>query len=56
VEPRRSPLPYFAPQKPSTRAGLDFVVIDVETACHRVSSTFQIGIVGFRDGPRGADL
>ncbi len=28
----------------------DFVVIDVETACSRVSSICQIGIVGFRDG------
>lgn len=25
----------------------DFVVIDVETACSRVSSICQIGIVGF---------
>lgn len=28
----------------------DFVVIDVETACSRISSICQIGIVGFRDG------
>ena len=28
----------------------DFVVIDVETACARVSSICQIGIVGFRGG------
>ena len=28
----------------------DFVVIDVETACSRVSSICQIGIVGFRKG------
>ena len=28
----------------------DFVVIDVETACSRVSSICQIGIVAFRDG------
>ena len=28
----------------------DFVVIDVETACSRVSSICQIGIVGFRNG------
>jgi DNA polymerase-3 subunit epsilon len=28
----------------------DFVVVDVETACHRVSSICQIGIVGFRGG------
>jgi DNA polymerase-3 subunit epsilon len=31
-------------------ADLDFVVVDVETACSRVSSICQIGIVGFRDG------
>ncbi len=31
-------------------ANPDFVVIDVETACARVSSICQIGIVGFRDG------
>jgi DNA polymerase-3 subunit epsilon len=29
---------------------VDFVVIDVETACSRTSSICQIGIVGFRDG------
>jgi DNA polymerase-3 subunit epsilon len=28
----------------------EFVVIDVETACSRVSSICQVGIVGFRDG------
>lgn len=28
----------------------DFVVVDVETACSRVSSICQVGIVGFRDG------
>ena len=28
----------------------DFVVIDVETACARVSSICQVGIVGFREG------
>jgi DNA polymerase-3 subunit epsilon len=28
----------------------DFVVIDVETACERVSSICQVGIVGYRDG------
>lgn len=28
----------------------DFVVVDVETACSRVSSICQIGIVAFRDG------
>lgn len=31
-------------------AAPDFVVIDVETACSRVSSICQIGMVGFRDG------
>lgn len=29
---------------------VDFVVVDVETACSRASSICQIGIVGFRDG------
>lgn len=29
---------------------IDFVVVDVETACSRVSSICQIGIVGFHDG------
>ena len=28
----------------------DFVAVDVETACSRVSSICQIGIVGFKDG------
>ena len=28
----------------------DFVVVDVETACSRVSSICQIGIAGFKDG------
>lgn len=28
----------------------DFVVVDVETSCSRVSSICQIGIVGFKDG------
>ena len=41
-----------APSPASTpdRDAPDFVVIDVETACSRVSSICQIGIVGFRDG------
>ena len=35
----------------STHAAVpDFVVVDVETACSRVSSICQIGVVGFRDG------
>ncbi len=35
---------------PALAGSLDFVVIDVETACSRVSSICQIGIVGFRGG------
>jgi len=35
---------------PAAAGALDFVVIDVETACSRVSSICQIGIVGFRAG------
>lgn len=31
-------------------AAPDFVVVDVETACSRVSSICQVGIVGFKDG------
>jgi DNA polymerase-3 subunit epsilon len=31
-------------------AAPDFVVVDVETACSRVSSICQIGIVGFKNG------
>jgi DNA polymerase-3 subunit epsilon len=34
----------------SSLDNLDFVVVDVETACARVSSICQIGIVGFKDG------
>jgi DNA polymerase-3 subunit epsilon len=34
----------------SDEDGPDFVVIDVETACSRVSSICQVGIVGFRNG------
>lgn len=45
IEPRTSPLPFSA-----AAAAPDFVVIDVETACHRASSICQIGIVGFADG------
>lgn len=45
VEPRTSPLPFSAPIPAP-----DFVVIDVETACHRASSICQIGIVGFAGG------
>ncbi|MEG3126217.1 3'-5' exonuclease [Sphingomonas sp. GB1N7] len=35
---------------PAAVIAFDFVVIDVETACSRVSSICQIGIVGFRSG------
>ncbi|KQS05163.1 transposase [Sphingomonas sp. Leaf357] len=35
---------------PAPAGKLDFVAIDVETACSRVSSICQIGIVGFRGG------
>jgi DNA polymerase-3 subunit epsilon len=38
------------PLAPVTDAEPDFVVVDVETSCSRVSSICQIGIVGFRDG------
>ncbi len=38
----------FATDAPD--AAPDFVVIDVETACSRVSSICQVGVVGFRDG------
>lgn len=34
----------------TTTASIDFVAVDVETACGRVSSICQIGIVGFRAG------
>ena len=34
----------------SLDSATDFVVVDVETACSRVSSICQIGVVGFRDG------
>lgn len=39
-----------APISPVHGESPDFVVIDVETACSRVSSICQIGIVGFRNG------
>ncbi|MEG3167047.1 exonuclease domain-containing protein [Sphingomonas sp. LB3N6] len=40
-----------APQSPAPQNDApDFVVIDVETACSRVSSICQIGIVGFKNG------
>ena len=41
----------IASEGDSAREGaLDFVVVDVETACSRVSSICQIGIVDFKDG------
>lgn len=48
-----SPNPAAAPSHPQAAQPddvPDFVVIDVETACSRVSSICQIGIVGFRGG------
>ena len=45
----RTPSPHFLDDTISSNAP-DFVVIDVETACSRVSSICQIGIVGFRGG------
>lgn len=44
-----------APVRPLPTSSLnetdpDFVVVDVETACSRVSSICQIGIVGFKNG------
>ncbi len=39
-----------APDRTDDAAAPDFVVIDVETACSRVSSICQVGIVGFREG------
>lgn len=39
-----------SPSAGGNGAHVDFVVVDVETACSRVSSICQIGIVGFRDG------
>jgi DNA polymerase-3 subunit epsilon len=38
------------PPPPPALPGMDFVVIDVETACARASSICQIGIVGFSEG------
>ncbi|MDR6787698.1 DNA polymerase-3 subunit epsilon [Sphingomonas sp. BE138] len=38
------------PVLPDPLPPVDFVVIDVETACSRVGSICQIGIVGFRGG------
>lgn len=46
-------LPSALDESPAMSPGasdVDFVVIDVETACSRVSSICQIGIVGFKDG------
>ena len=44
-------IPLQQPLSPTPNAAApDFVVIDVETACSRVSSICQIGIVGFKDG------
>src|SRR6188472_2863973 len=45
-----SPVPTASLAAPCRVADVDFVVVDVETACSRVSSICQIGIVGFRNG------
>lgn len=42
--------PLLAVAQASTAIAPDFVAVDVETACGRVSSICQIGIVGFRAG------
>lgn len=42
--------PMTQPDPASDLVTPDFVVVDVETACSRVSSICQIGIVGFRGG------
>ncbi|MGY2733399.1 3'-5' exonuclease [Sphingomonas sp. UYP23] len=44
--------PTFSPDAnlPDSNSEPDFVVVDVETSCSRVSSICQIGIVGFRAG------
>lgn len=47
AEPREA-APVVAPALPE----MDFVVIDVETACGRASSICQIGIVGFAGAAR----
>lgn len=39
----------MTPARPG-KATVDFVVIDVETACSRPSSNCQVGIVGFQNG------
>lgn len=39
-----------APLPVAPRTAVDFVVIDVETACSSVSSICQVGIVGFHNG------
>ena len=48
----RMVMPPITPVRPTSAgdAEPDFVVVDVETACSRVSSICQVGIVGFRDG------
>ena len=44
-------MPLQQPGSPAPDAAApDFVVVDVETACSRVSSICQIGIVGFKNG------
>jgi len=50
--PRAEPPSAYAaqPQSAASADAVDFVAVDVETACGRVSSICQIGIVGFRGG------
>jgi len=48
AQPAASPAPTPAPATASDT--VDFVAVDVETACGRVSSICQVGIVGFKDG------
>lgn len=48
MRPALAPPPSSDPLADATQP--DFVVVDVETACSRVSSICQIGIVGFRNG------
>lgn len=50
VDTPETRLPVQPPPPPAIRSDLDFVVIDVETACGRSSSICQIGVVGFKDG------
>lgn len=50
MPPAMRPPAYPDPDMSAPVTSPDFVVIDVETACSRVSSICQVGIVGFADG------